>query len=96
MLCALLDLHFRVGSFEVFIEKFQMAHDAQTVGNNPRFLCVTEMPIDILLFYGRIAGSGFRKQRGGTAGGSKVGSSLAMDRDCAAILPMNLGLFSAT
>ncbi len=63
-LCALFDLHFRVAPFEVIVKQFQMAHNAKPVCYNHRFLCITEMPIDVLLLYSGIAGGIFRHKCG--------------------------------
>ena len=46
-----------MGSFEVIIQKSDMADDAQTVGKDGKFIGITEMTVDVLLFCIRTGGS---------------------------------------
>ncbi len=49
--CALFNGDFRMGLFEIVIEKSNAAHDPQTIGQDPCLLCVTKVAVDILLFH---------------------------------------------
>lgn len=45
MVCAFINLHFRVDHFELLIKKLQMTHNAQSVGYNRCLLRTAEMPL---------------------------------------------------
>ena len=42
--------HFRMGSFKVIIEEGDVAYDAKAVGKDGKFIGVTEMSVNVLLF----------------------------------------------